>query len=138
MKRNIATFERRIRPICFTAVAALALVLPAFAFGEEQADLARGEEMWAKCKACHTYAKDGRHIVGPRLFGMFGRRAGALADYRYSETMKNSTVVWDDATLDKFLEATQDYMPGSKMYGGLTNPEDRLSLIAWLKKVTRE
>ena len=98
----------------------------------------RGAELWAKCKSCHTVEKDGRHVVGPNLHGVFGRRAGALANYSYSAAMKSATLVWTDETMDLYLAATVDFLPGTKMYGGLAIRQDRLDLIAWLKAVTRE
>lgn len=100
-------------------------------------DAARGAELWAKCKACHTLEAKGRHIVGPRLFALFGRRAGTQPGYNYSAVMRNSGVVWTEDTLDRYLAATQDFMPGNKMYGGLAIKQDRIDLIAWLKEATR-
>lgn len=102
----------------------------------EPPSLERGEELWAKCQACHTLEPNGRNTVGPRLWGVFGRKAGAVADYRYSPAMKSSPVVWTNETMDQFLAATQDYMPGSKMYGGLAIPQDRADLIFWLRRKT--
>ena len=75
-------------------------------------------------------------MVGPRLYGIFGRKAGSVADYHYSEAMKKSGIVWTDGTLDGYLAATQDFMPGNKMYGGLAIEQDRIDLLFWLKKVT--
>ena len=98
----------------------------------------RGAELWAKCKACHTDEKGGRNIVGPNLHGVFGRRAGALPNYSYSPAMKQAALVWNEETLDKYLAATVDYLPGTKMYGGLAIEQDRLDLIAWLKKATHD
>lgn len=100
----------------------------------EPPSVERGAELWGKCRACHTVEPNGRNIVGPRLHGMFGRRAGSLPDYRYSEAMKKSGLIWTEQTLDAYLAATQDFMPGTKMYGGLAIPQDRADLIAWLKQ----
>lgn len=102
----------------------------------EPPSLERGEALWAKCHSCHTYQAGGRNLVGPRLYGIFGRKAGSVADYHYSEAMKKSGIVWTDGTLDGYLAATQDFMPGNKMYGGLAIEQDRIDLLFWLKKVT--
>ncbi|MFN4311786.1 MAG: c-type cytochrome [Ferrovibrio sp.] len=104
--------------------------------GLEPPSLERGAELWGKCRACHTLQADGRNIVGPRLHGVFGRKAGSLPDYRYSEAMKKSGIVWTAETMDKYLAATQDYIPGNKMYGGLAIVQDRVDLIAWLQQQT--
>lgn len=96
--------------------------------------LERGAELWGKCRACHTVERNGRNTVGPRLYGVFGRKAGSVPDYRYSEAMKQSGVIWTEQSMDAYLAATQDFMPGSKMYGGLAIAQDRVDLIAWLKQ----
>jgi cytochrome c2 len=49
--------------------------------------------------------------------------------------MKTSGVIWDETTVDRYIAATQDFMPGSKMYGGLAIEQDRIDLIAWMKAV---
>ncbi|HVO17187.1 MAG TPA: cytochrome c family protein [Alphaproteobacteria bacterium] len=125
----------RVRIGLVAAAAALCLGMGGAA-ASEPPSLERGEALWAKCHSCHTYQRGGRNLVGPRLYGVFGRKAGSVSDYHYSEAMKKSGIVWNDATLDGYLAATQDFMPGNKMYGGLAIEQDRIDLLYWLKKVT--
>jgi len=104
----------------------------------EPASIARGAELWGKCQACHTIDAAGRTLVGPPLFGVFGRTAGTVPGYRYSQALKKSGIVWTDDTLDKYLAATQDFVPGSRMYGGLAIAQDRVDLLAWLHQRLRQ
>jgi len=103
--------------------------------GEGVVDLARGEKLWNKCRACHTKEQGARHSVGPNLFGVFGRPAGAAVGYNYSPALRESGIVWTDENLNSYLAATQEFLPGNKMYGGLAIPRDRTDLLAWLKTV---
>lgn len=121
-------------PLATFAGAASAQSTPVPNAGLEPPSLERGAELWGKCRACHTVTAGGRNLVGPRLHGIFGRKAGSVADYRYSEVMKQSAVIWTEATMNAYLAATQDFMPGNKMYGGLAIAQDRADLIAWLKQ----
>ena len=123
-------------------ILALAAILCALATASRAEDLLppsaeRGAELWAKCKSCHTVEKGGRNIVGPNLHGVFGRRAGALPTYNYSPAMKAAALIWTEDTLDRYLAETVDFLPGTKMYGGLAIKQDRLDLIAWLKEASR-
>ena len=122
----------------FATLAALARAAPARAEDLLPPSAERGAELWAKCKSCHTVEKGGRNIVGPNLHGVIGRRAGSLPNYNYSPAMRKANLVWNDETLDLYLAATVDYIPGSKMYGGLAIMQDRLDIIAWLKAATRD
>ena len=91
----------------------------------------RGEEIYARCLACHALAYD---RTGPRHCGLFGRRAGSLPGYDYSEAMRRSGIVWDAATLDRFLTAPTQVVPGTTMgYAGIPDPAERATLIAWLR-----
>lgn len=60
-------------------------------------DPAAGQKVFNKCKTCHE-ADQPKNKVGPNLVGLFGRKAGSVADFNYSEAMKNSNVVWSETT----------------------------------------
>ncbi|MGQ0662549.1 MAG: c-type cytochrome [Pseudomonadota bacterium] len=99
-------------------------------------DPARGERLWRKCVSCHTLEPGGRNRVGPRLHGVFGRVAGSVPDYRYSAALRASGIVWTEDTLDAYLKDSESFVPGTKMYGGLSLERDRVDLIAFLKRAT--
>ena len=104
--------------------------------GSVAVDPSRGPVLWRKCRACHTLEPGERHRAGPNLHGFFGKAAAVAEGYRYSQALIEADITWTDETLDAYLKATQDYVPGSKMYGGLAIERDRRDLIAWLKVET--
>ncbi len=94
----------------------------------------RGEEIYTRCLACHTLA---HNRVGPRHCGLFGRKAGSAPNFQYSAAMKKYGVVWNEETLDRFIENPLKTVPGTKMgYAGVKDPQERADLIAYLKKAT--
>ena len=98
-------------------------------------DALRGETIYTRCAACHALAFD---RVGPRHCGLFGRRAGSVLDFTYSTAMKQSTFVWDEKTLDRFLATPMKAIPGTTMtYDGISDPLERADLIAYLRQVDR-
>jgi cytochrome c len=113
------------------------VVLLGTAWPTQAADLGRGEQLFRKCVSCHTLEASGRNRVGPRLHGLFGRQAGAMTDFRYSDALKTSGIIWNDQTLDAYLKDAEAFVPGTKMYGGLSLDQDREDLIAYLKAATR-
>lgn len=124
---------RVLAPLSLALVLALSPAAPARADG----DPVRGAEVFRKCVACHTVESGGRNRVGPRLHGLFGRRAGAVEGFRYSDALKASGLVWDETTLDAYLKDSEGFVPGTRMYGGLTLDQDRADLIAYLRQATR-
>lgn len=102
----------------------------------QAADPMRGEQIFRKCVSCHTIEVNGRNRVGPRLHGLFGRQAGGVADFRYSDALKSSGIIWNEQTLDAYLKDAEAFVPGTKMYGGLSLDQDRADLIAYLKTAT--
>ena len=89
-----------------------------------------------RCSACHVATAE-QNRVGPHLVGMFGRTAGAVAGFRYSDAMTNSGVVWTDETLVAYLTAPRTYIPGNRMaFAGLARPEDIENLLDYLRVAT--
>jgi cytochrome c len=115
-------------PFAFLAV--MAPPLPALAAG----DPARGESLFnSRCRACHAADRD---ASGPRIRGVFGRTAGAVAGFRYSSAMARAGTVWNDETLDAFLAAPAKAIPGGAKSSGVADPRDRADIIAYLKTLT--
>jgi cytochrome c len=118
-----------------------ALAAGVFALASHQAlaeaDLAKGEKIFKKCKICHSL-EEGKKKVGPSLAGLFGRTAGTVEGYKFSKAMKESGIVWDEDTLDTYLTKPKDMVPKTKMnFPGLKKEQDRIDIIAYLKEATQ-
>ena len=100
----------------------------------EAADAKKGKKVYKKCKACHSINKGGKNKVGPNLYGIVGRKAAQVKGFKYSKALKNSSLTWDDATLDKFLKKPKKLVKKTKMaFGGIKKDSQRADLIAYLK-----
>ena len=100
-----------------------------------QGEARRGAEVYARCAACHALAYD---RVGPRHCGLLGRKAGSVAGFDYSPAMKRSGIVWNMKTLDRFLAAPLERVPGTTMtYAGIPDAQERADLIAYLASANR-
>ena len=118
----------RIAFIAATALAALCLAGTARADG----DAAAGKRVFAQCAICHSPAP-GRNMVGPSLFGVFGRTSASVPNFSYSAAMKNANKTWDAAALDIYLTDPKALVPGTKMiFPGLKSADDRANIIAYL------
>ncbi len=86
------------------------------------------------CRTCHT-TKEGDNRLGPSLYRIVGRKAGSLPKYGYSASMEKADLVWDPATLDRFIANPDAVVSGNAMkpYGGLPSPEERAKIIAFLQ-----
>ncbi|WP_293903236.1 cytochrome c family protein [Phenylobacterium sp.] len=98
------------------------------------ADLANGESKFALCQACHTLPPGGANMTGPNLQGVIGAKAGeGHADFKFSDALKASNIVWTPDKLDAWLTKPSDLVPGTKMtFAGLSDPKDRTDVIAYL------
>ena len=102
--------------------------------------MSNGERQFArKCSICHSLTEDGGRRAGPTLAGLFGRKAGRLEGYLYSDTLAEGDIIWSDETIDLLFDLGPDhYIPGSKMpMQRITDPADRADLIAYLRENTK-
>lgn len=100
-------------------------------------DLDQGRRVFARCRSCHTIAADGPNMVGPNLYGVFGRVAGTREGFNYSNPLKAAGFAWDAEKLDQWLSGPRTFLPGNKMsFAGIPDAEDRRDLIAYLKVET--
>ncbi|HML10162.1 MAG TPA: cytochrome c family protein [Stellaceae bacterium] len=91
-----------------------------------------------KCKICHSLDKGGANRVGPNLYGVFGRKAGSVAGFAYSDAMKNSDIVWDDDTLARFLRDPKGSLPGNRMsFPGIKDDAALQALLQRLRQATQ-
>ena len=97
------------------------------------ADPVKGKKVFKKCVACHSL-QEGKNKVGPPLNNLLGRQAGSVDGYKYSKAMKNSGVVWDEESLDKFITKPRKFIPKTKMsFRGIKKKSLRDDLISFLK-----
>jgi cytochrome c len=96
-------------------------------------DSDRGRDLFGRrCTGCHALDADRE---GPRLRGVYGRRAGSVPGFRYSSALRNSGVTWSDATLERWLRDTDAMVPGSEMEFFVPRAQERSDLIAFLKSL---
>ena len=105
------------------------------------AAISNGEKQFArKCSVCHTLSPDSKRRAGPTLFGVFGRMAGTLEGYPYSQALLDSDIIWDETTINRlFAEGPDIVTPGTKMpIQRMKNPQDLTDLVTFLKMATKE
>lgn len=86
-----------------------------------------------RCAVCHTMT-DTSSEQGPSLVGVLGRAAGSREDFRYSRPMMRSGITWDESTLNDFLRAPDEVVPGTRMpFEGIESDAERVEIIEYLK-----
>ena len=102
-------------------------------------DPAKGQRVFnQQCRACHTLEKGGASPTGPNLHGVFGRKAGTAEGYEFSDAMKASGIVWDEATMADYNRDPKGKVPGTKMvFNGVKNAGQLADLVAYLKQATQ-
>ena len=96
-------------------------------------NIAHGEKVFKKCSACHMVASDGKNMIGPNLWSVFGRTAGSVSDYKYSKAMVAYGKEWTFEEMNSYLIKPQAYVKGTKMaFAGLRKEKDRASVILFM------
>jgi cytochrome c len=99
------------------------------------ADPKAGEAVFRKCQACHAVGEGAQTRLGPVLNGLIGRKASTYQGYSYSDAIKNSNIVWDEATLARYLKNPKAMIPGTNMlFAGLPKDQEIEDVIAYLKQ----
>ena len=99
-----------------------------------KADAAKGEAIFAKCKACHTIDQGAANGIGPNLWAVVGDTIGqGRGGFAFSDVLKGKGAKWDFDSLDQWLTNPKKFADGTKMsFAGLASPEDRANVILYL------
>lgn len=98
-------------------------------------DIAAGATSYKKCTACHDVGPIAKNKVGPVLNGLDGRKSGTVAGYNYSESNKNSGIVWNEASFVEYIRDPKAKVPNTRMiFAGIKNENEAKSLWAFLKQ----
>lgn len=110
----------------------LVLVMTTTALPCPAGDPQRGQELYeSRCMACHSMDAN---RVGPKHRGVFGRRAGTVPGYDYSQALSRSDVIWNAESLDQWLADPEAMISGQRMNYSVTDAMDRSDIIAYLKE----
>ena len=96
---------------------------------------ADGAKIFKKCAACHSVAQGGGNKIGPALWGVIGRKAGDVTDYKYSKAMVAYGKTWSFEEMNGFLIKPKEWIKGTKMsFAGLKNAKERAAVILYMNE----
>ena len=96
---------------------------------------AEGVKVFKKCAACHSITKGGGNKIGPALWGVIGRTAGSVSDYKYSKAMAAYAKPWSFEEMNGFLIKPKDWVKGTKMsFAGIKNAKERAAVILYMNE----
>jgi len=98
-----------------------------------EGDLDRGEILSLACQACHTLDAGQADLLGPNLYGVFGRVSAGSPGFGYSAVLRSAKLIWTPRALDAWLASPETFLPGNDMaFSGYNSATDRRDLIAFL------
>jgi len=98
---------------------------------------AEGAKVFKKCAACHSITEGGGNKIGPALWGVLGRKAGSISDYKYSKAMTAHGKLWSFEEMNGFLTKPKDWIKGTKMsFLGLKSEKERAAVILYMNEKT--
>lgn len=99
------------------------------------ASFEKGEKLFKKCSACHSYKKGSANKVGPNLWNIINRPKASIQDFTYSKALAEFSGNWGYEELNQFLFKPKEYIQGTKMnFSGLKKEEDRADLLLFLRE----
>ncbi len=110
-------------------------------FSSHAGDVERGKKLFKKCAACHNIAAGANHKTGPKLWNIYGMKAGIQEEYKYSDWLKNSGIVWNDESLAAWIAKKktrtayfgEDVKKSKMIFAGLKKENQINDIIAYLK-----
>ena len=99
------------------------------------ADVAHGEKVFKKCKACHSINAGGGNKIGPKLWNVIFRPVGSITDYKYSKAFTSYGKEWNWEEMNGFLIKPSKWIKGTKMaFAGLKKEKDSASVLLYLNE----
>ena len=124
------------RSFAFTFAVLVAAILVPLLSGSATAnsgDAANGKKLFEKrCTGCHSLDLNKE---GPQLRSVYGRAAGSVSGFLYSDALKSARHTWDDALLERWLTDTNSLVPGNDMDFRVPKAEERADIIAYLRSL---
>ena len=101
------------------------------------AKYSRGKRIFTQCSTCHTLDEGGPAVLGPNLYGIFGREVGTKEGFGYSDALQAADFTWTPEQLDQWLTNPREFLPGNRMsFSGVRRPDDRTAVIAYIMAET--
>ena len=110
------------------------IALPQLSRAYGGADAEHGRQLFERrCLGCHSLDQNRE---GPHLRGVYGRQAGKVPGFNYSAALQSSQLVWDDASLEKWLTNPDSLIADNDMGFRVNRPDERADIIRYLKTLS--